>query len=304
MIRYIIHRFAWLVIILLIISTVSFFIMRFTPGGPFDKERSLPAAIEKNIQAKYDLDKPLFTQYFLYLRNLCKGDLGPSFKYRNRTVNEIIGGSFLVSALLGGFALIIAFDIGITIGMISAVRQNSAFDYLTMFIAMIGISMPSFFLGMLLMILFSFKIELFPPGGWGGIGHIVLPVITLAAPFTAYIARLMRTSMLDVLKQNYIQTAIAKGLPYTRVITNHAFKNAVLPVISYMGPAAASILTGSVVVEKIFAIPGLGSHFVNGALNRDYTLVMGTVLLYSTLLVILNIIVDILYMYLDPRVKQ
>ncbi len=304
MIRYIIHRFAWLVIILLIISTVSFFIMRYTPGGPFDKERSLPAAIEKNIQAKYDLDKPLFTQYFLYLRNLCKGDLGPSFKYRNRTVNEIIGGSFLVSALLGGFALIIAFDIGITIGMISAVKQNSAFDYLTMFIAMIGISMPGFFLGMLLLILFSFKIELFPPGGWGGISHIVLPVITLAAPFTAYIARLMRTSMLDVLKQNYIQTAIAKGLPYTRVITNHAFKNAVLPVISYMGPAAASILTGSVVVEKIFAIPGLGSHFVNGALNRDYTLVMGTVLLYSTLLVILNIVVDILYMYLDPRVKQ
>ena len=278
--------------------------MRFTPGGPFDKERSLPAAIEKNIQAKYDLDKPLVTQYMLYLRNLCKGDLGPSFKYRNRTVNEIIGSSFLVSLLLGGFALIIAFDIGITIGMISAVKQNSVFDYLTMFIAMIGISMPGFFLGMLLLILFSFKIELFPPGGWGGIGHIVLPVITLAAPFTAYIARLMRTSMLDVLKQNYIQTAIAKGLPYTKVITDHAFKNAILPVISYMGPAAASILTGSVVVEKIFAIPGLGSHFVNGALNRDYTLVMGTVLLYSTILVVLNIVVDILYMYLDPRVKQ
>lgn len=303
MFKYITHRLIWLILVLFIIATISFFIMRFTPGGPFDNERALPTAIERNLETKYNLDKPLLTQYLIYIKNLCKGDLGPSFKYRNRTVNEIIGRSFLVSLLLGSLALIIAFDAGITIGMISAVKQNSGFDYITMFIAMIGVSVPSFFLGTLFLMLFSFNIRLLPPAGWGGVKHIILPVLTLSAPFTAYIARLMRASMLDVLNQDYIRTAKAKGLPDITVITRHAFRNAILPVISYLGPAAASVLTGSVVIERIFAIPGLGSHFVNGALNRDYTLVMGTVLLYSTLLIVFNIVVDITYMCLDPRVK-
>lgn len=303
LIKYITHRLVWLIIILFIIATISFFIMRCTPGGPFDKERILPTAIEKNLKAKYNLDKPLFVQYLFYIKNLCKGDLGPSFKYRNRTVNEIIGDSFLVSILVGSLALIFAFDIGITIGTISAVKQNSGFDYVSMFLAMLGISIPNFFLGVLFLMLFSFKFNLLPPAGWGSISHVILPALTLAAPFTAYFARLMRASMLDVLNQDYIRTARAKGLPEIMVITKHAFRNAVLPVVSYLGPAAASILTGSVVIEKIFAIPGLGSHFVNGALNRDYTLVMGTILLYSTLLVVFNIIVDIAQIYLDPRVK-
>lgn len=290
-------------IVIFIIATASFFIMRFTPGGPFDKERSLPEAIEKNLKAKYHLDKPLTTQYIIYMENLCKGDLGPSFKYRDRTVSEIIGRSFIVSALIGALALIIAFDIGITVGMISAVKQNSIFDYTSMFIAMLGVSVPSFLTGTILILLFSFKINLLPPAGWGSIWNIILPVFTLAAPFTAYIARLMRASMLDVLNQDYIRTARAKGLPEIEIITKHAFRNAILPVITYLGPASAAILTGSVVIEKIFAIPGMGSHFVNGALNRDYTLVMGAILLYSTLLVILNIVVDITYKFLDPRVK-
>lgn len=294
---------AWLVAVVFIIATVSFFVMRFTPGGPFDRERSLPSAIEDNLAAKYDLDKPLVTQYAIYMKGLCRGDLGPSFKYRNRSVNEIIGSSFLVSLLLGSLALTIAFYAGITIGMIAAVKQNSGFDYATMFIAMIGVSIPSFFLGLLLLMLFSFHLTLLPPAGWGGIKHLILPALTLAAPFTAYIARLMRASMLDVLRQDYIRTARAKGLSNMAVITRHAAGNAIMPVVSYLGPAAASILTGSVVIEKIFAIPGLGSHFVNGALNRDYTLVMGTILLYSTLLILFNIIVDIVHIYLDPRVK-
>ena len=304
LIKFVVNRLVWLVAVIFIITTVSFFIMRFIPGGPFDRERVLPEAIEKNLNAKYNLDKPLVTQYFLYMQGLCKGDLGPSFKYRDRTVNEIIGESFLVSALLGSLALVIAFDIGILLGMISAVKQNSMFDYTTMFIAMLGVSVPGFFLGVLSVLLFSFKIKLLPSAGWESVWHIILPVFTLAAPFIAYIARLMRVSMLDALNQDYIRTARAKGLPESVVITKHAFKNAILPVISFLGPAAAAVLTGSVVVEKIFAIPGLGSHFVNGALNRDYTLVMGAVLLYSTLLILFNIIVDFAYMFLDPRVEH
>ncbi len=304
LIKYVTGRLIWLVAVIFIITTVSFFIMRFIPGGPFDRDRALPEAIEKNLKAKYNLDKPLTTQYFLYMQNLCKGDLGPSFKYRNRTVSEIIGQSFIVSALLGSLALVIAFDIGILLGMISAVKQNSLFDYTTMFIAMLGVSVPSFLIGVLSVLFFSFKIKILPSAGWESVWHIILPVCTLAAPFTAYIARLMRTSMLDTLNQDYIRTARAKGLPESVILTKHAFKNAILPVISFLGPAAAAVLTGSVVVEKIFAIPGLGSHFVNGALNRDYTLVMGAVLLYSTLLIVFNIIVDFAYMFLDPRVGQ
>lgn len=299
--KYIAKRMIWLIVVLFIITTVSFFVMRLTPGGPFDKDRVLPEAIENNLKAKYNLDKPLPTQYILYMKNLCKGDLGPSFKYRDRTVSEIISNSFVVSALLGSLALIIAFDLGITIGMISAVKQNSLFDYATMFIAMLGVSIPGFFLGMMFIMIFSFKMNILPPAGWGSIWHIILPVFTLAAPFTAYIARIMRASMLEVLNQDYIRTARAKGLSEMTVITKHAFRNAILPVVSYLGPAAASILTGSVVVEKIFAIPGLGSHFVNGALNRDYTLVMGAIILYSTLLTLFNMMVDIAYKYLDPR---
>lgn len=300
---FVLRRFAWLVIVLFVIATASFFLMRFAPGGPFDKERSLPEAIEKNLRAKYNLDKPLGVQYLIYMGGIIKGDLGPSFKYRNRSVNEIIAQSFPISLTLGIYALSLALIVGVSAGTVAAVKKHSAFDFATMSVAMLGISLPNFFLGLILLLLFCFKLPLFPAAGWGGPGHMVLPILTLAAPFTAYIARLMRASMLDVLSQHYIRTARAKGLSEFQVVARHALKNAITPIVSYMGPAAAAVMTGSVVIEKIFAIPGLGTHFVNAALNRDYTLVMGTVLLYSFLLVLFNLIVDIIYSFIDPRVR-
>ncbi|MHC4358978.1 MAG: ABC transporter permease [Planctomycetota bacterium] len=278
---YILRRFAWLVIVLFIIATASFFLMRFAPGGPFDKERNLPVAIEENLKAKYHLDRTLGVQYLLYMGGLVRGDLGPSFKYRNRSVNDIIAQSLPISLTLGVYALALAFIVGVGAGTLAAVKQHSGFDFA----------------------LFCFKLPLLPAAGWGSPGQMVLPVISLAAPFVAYVARLMRASMLDVLSQPYIRTARAKGLSEFQMVFRHAFKNAITPVISFMGPAAAAILTGSVVIEKTFAIPGLGTHFVNAALNRDYTLVMGTVLLYSLLLVVFNLVVDILYSFIDPRVQ-
>lgn len=303
MFTFIIRRIIWFILVLFTIATISFFLMRFVPGGPFDRERNLPEAIEKNLRAKYHMDKPLWTQYLIYMKQLCKRDLGPSFKYRNRTVNEIIAQSFPASAILGTYGLTLAVVIGITTGTIAAVKHRSFLDFLPMSAASVGICIPSFFLGILLLLLFCFKWSLLPASGWGNLSNLVLPVITLSAPFTAYIARLIRASMLEALNQDYIRTARAKGLPERVVIMKHAMRNAILPVVSYLGPAAASILTGSVVVEKIFAIPGLGTHFVNGALNRDYTLVMGTILLYSALLVIFNFLVDIAYVFIDPRIK-
>ncbi len=300
---YILRRCAWLVIVLFIIATASFFLMRFAPGGPFDMERNLPVAIEKNLNAKYHLDRSLGVQYAIYMGGLVKGDLGPSFKYRNRSVNDIIAQSLPISLTLGVYALAFAFIVGVAAGTLAAVKKHSGLDFATMTVAMIGISLPNFVLGLLLLLLFCFKLPLFPAAGWGSPGQMVLPVLSLAAPFVAYVARLMRASMLDVLSQPYIRTARAKGLSEFQIVFRHAFKNAITPVISFMGPAAAAILTGSVVIEKTFAIPGLGTHFVNAALNRDYTLVMGTVLLYSLLLVVFNLVVDILYSFIDPRVR-
>ena len=300
---YILRRCAWLIVVLFVIATASFFLMRFAPGGPFDKERNLPQAIEKNLEAKYHLDRSLGVQYLIYMGGLVKGDLGPSFKYRNRTVNDIIAQSFPISLTLGLYALSLAFIVGVSAGTFAAVKKHSALDFATMSVAMLGISLPSFFIGLILLLIFCFKLPLFPAAGWGSPGQMVLPILSLAAPFTAYIARLMRASMLDVLSQPYIQTARAKGLSEFQVVLRHAIKNAITPVVSFMGPAAAAVLTGSVVIEKTFAIPGLGTHFVNAALNRDYTLVMGTVLLYSFLLVIFNLAVDIIYSFLDPRVR-
>ena len=302
MIAHTIRRLLWLPLVLLCVATLSFFIMRFAPGGPFDAERNLPPAIERNIQAKFGLHRPLWQQYLRYLGSLCKGDLGPSFKYRDRTVNEIIGEAFPVSLALGLFAMSLAVLLGVGLGVAAAVGKNTAMDYATMGVAMVGISMPSFVLAMALLMVFGFWLRVLPVAGWGSVGHAVLPGLTLAAGPTAYIARLMRASMLEELSQDYIRTARAKGLPETSVVLRHALRNAILPVVSYLGPAAAAVLTGSVVVEKIFAVPGLGTHFVNGALNRDYTLVMGLILLYSTLLVLFNLAADIALAWLDPRI--
>jgi oligopeptide transport system permease protein len=281
----------------------SFVFMRSAPGGPFDDERSLPPQIERNLQAKYHLDEPLGQQFLRYLGGLLKGDLGPSFKYQGRTVNEIIAQSLPVSLSLGGTALLIALAIGIPAGVVGALHHNRVQDYATMSFSLLGICVPNFVLGPVLIIIFSFAVGLLPAGGWGSPQQLLLPALTLGAIRAAYIARLARAGMLEVIHQDFIRTARSKGLRERVVVGKHALRVAILPVLSYLGPATASILVGSVVVERIFNIPGLGSFFVNSALNRDYTMAMGTVLLYSGLLITLNLMVDLVYAVLDPRVE-
>ncbi len=303
MTAFIIKRLAGMVPLILLIAFFSFLFMRTAPGGPFDDERSLPPQIEANLRAKYHLDEPILTQFGRYLVDLAHGDLGPSFKYQSRTVNEIIAQSAPVSLTLGAVALLLALGIGITSGVVSATRRHTAGDHAAMVLAMLGVCVPNFVLGPVLIIIFAFKLGWLPVGGWGSPAQILLPALTLGAIRASYIARLTRTGMLEVLGQDYIRTAHAKGLAARVVTMRHALKIAILPVVSYLGPAMASILVGSVVVEQIFHVPGLGSFFVQSAINRDYTLAMGTVLFYSTMLIGLNLVVDVAYRVLDPRVE-
>jgi len=289
--------------LLLTILFLSFLFMRSAPGGPFDAERTLPPQIEANLRAKYHLDEPLGRQFLRYLGGLVQGDLGPSFKYQARTVNEIIEQAFPVSLTLGALGLAISLVIGIPAGVMGAVYRNRLPDYGLMSLSLLGICIPNFVLGPLLIILFSFTLGWFPAGGWGTIQQVFLPALTLGALRGAYIARLSRAGMLEVIHQDFIRTARAKGLRESVVIGKHALRVGILPVVTYLGPATASILAGSVVVERIFNIPGLGTFFVNSALNRDYTMAMGTVLLYSGLLITLNILVDLFYAVLDPRME-
>jgi oligopeptide transport system permease protein len=297
-------RLLGLVPTLLVLITLSFFLIRMAPGGPFDGEKLLPPEIRANLDANYHLDEPLLQQYFRYLGQIITGDFGPSFQYKDWTVNELIAQGFPVSATLGGLAMLLAFVLGTLIGTLAALRQNSSVDYSVMGVAMLGISIPNFVIAPLLILVVAVYAGWLPAGGWDWTWQrMVLPVITLALPVVAYIARLTRGSMIEVLHSNYIRTARAKGLPEHLVIRRHAFKPAILPVISYMGPATAALITGSVVVERIYSIPGLGSYFVQGALNRDYTLVMGVVIFYGVVIVILNFIVDLLYAWLNPRIR-
>lgn len=303
MLSYIIRRLIWMVPTILVVATLAFLLMRAAPGGPFDAERKLPLEIEKNIRAKYHYDEPLYKQYARYIWGLMHLDLGPSLKLRGRSVNEIIAAALPYSLALGALALGLSLFLGILLGTIAAARQNTPLDYAVMVVALAGISIPTFVIGPLLIILFVFVLKLLPVAQWGGPAHLVMPVITLAAPFTAYIARLMRAGMLDVLNQPFITAARAKGLPEAAVIYKHALKVAVLPVVTFLGPASAQILTGSVIVEKIFNLPGLGRFFVNSAFNRDHTVVLGVALLYCTMLLAFNLLVDISYAYLDPRIR-
>jgi len=303
MVTYILRRLLWLAVTLYAIVTISFFLVRFAPGSPFGDERDVPEAVRRAMEAKYGYDRPVLVQYALYMGGVLTGDLGLSTKYPSRTVAEILSKSFPVSATLGAFALAFALVVGLAAGTAAASRHGTWLDAATMSLAVVGICVPSFVLGLLLLVLFCFKLPLFPAAGWGSLSQVVLPSLTLGAPFAAYIARLMRASMIEVLRQDYIRTARAKGLGEARILLGHAMKNAILPVVSYLGPAAASILTGSVVVEKIFAIPGMGVHFVNGALNRDLPVVLGTVIVYSALLIVFNLIVDVAYSFLDPRIR-
>ncbi len=303
MIRFLINRLIWMAITLWVVFTCSFFLMRAVPGGPFDSERQLAPHVRANIEAKYDLDKPLIQQYFMQLTNTLQGDLGPCYKMGDFSVNDIIRQGFPVSASLGILAISFALSLGITTGIVSAVRRQTTIDFTLRSIATIGIALPNFVVASIAVILFCFLIPLLPPAGWGSLVNLLLPAACLGAPYAAYVARLTRTGMLDVLGQDYIRTAYAKGLLPQQVILKHALKGAMLPVASFLAPAIAGVLTGSLVVEHIFAVPGLGVHFVKAALLRDYTLAMGMVLVYTTLLYTMNLLVDISYSFFDPRVK-
>jgi oligopeptide transport system permease protein len=305
MLRYSLKRFLGAWPTLLILITLAFFMMRAAPGGPFDTEKSLPPEIQANLDKKYHLDESLVAQYGRYLWDLARGDFGPSFQYKDYSVNELIATGFPVSLRLGGLSILIAFFVGGTLGTVAALRQNSATDYTVMASAMTGISIPSFVMAPLLILIFAVLLRWLPAGGWndGAPANMVLPVIGLALPQIAYISRLMRSSMIEVLRSNPIRTARAKGLPERIVILRHAMRPALLPVISYLGPATAAVITGSVVIEQIFGIPGLGRYFVQGALNRDYTLVMGVVVFYGVLIIVFNFIVDIVYALLDPKIR-
>jgi oligopeptide transport system permease protein len=303
MFRFITKRLVGLVVILFCVVTITFFLVRLMPGGPFDRERKLPEHIEKQLLAKYKLDGPLFEQYFNYLGDLLRGDLRLSTKYRSRSVNEILADSLPVSGLLGGIAFCVATVGGVFLGSLAAAKQQTWIDRTAMLGALFAVSLPSFVIGPILVLVFAIEWPLLPVGGWGNLQSLILPSITLAAPYTAYIARLTRSSMLEVLTQDYIRTARAKGLSNTAVIYKHGLRVAILPVVSFLGPLAANLLTGSIVVESIFSIPGTGGFFVNSVLNRDGFLLAGVVIIYCSLLVLFNLVVDLLYGLLDRRIS-
>ena len=303
MIKFILRRIAISIPVVFLIATTTFFIMRLAPGGPFLSEKAITPEIRANLEAKFGLDQPLMVQYGRYLRNLAHFDLGPSYKYPERTVNQIIREGFPVSLELGLAALIFALLVGVPAGVVSAVHHRGTIDHVTMGLVILGISVPSFVLGPLLVFTFSLTLYWFPPALWGSFSQMVLPAITLGTLYAVYIARLTRAEMLEVLQQNYIRTAKAKGLGPLRILRKHALRGALLPVVSFLGPAIADLVTGSIVVEKIFAIPGLGRYFVESAFSRDYTTVMGTVLFYAVLLIGANLVVDVAYKAFDPRVE-
>ena len=306
MLRYTLRRLLGAIPTLFLVIVLAFLLVHAAPGGPFDDERVLPAEIEANIAAAYHLDEPLPVQFLRYLGGLLRGDFGPSYSYRDYTVSELIGRSFPVSVELGVLAMLLATIAGVSAGIVAALRQNSALDRIVMGIAMTGISIPVFVIAPVLVLLLAVKLQWLPASwtGGGGASRMVLPVIALALPQIAYIARLTRASLIEVLSSDFIRTARAQGLGTAAIVRYHALKPAMLPVLSYMGPAVAAVLTGSVVVEEIFGIPGLGQLFVKGSLNRDYTLVLGVVIFYATLIVLLNLIVDLLYGAIDPRIRR
>jgi oligopeptide transport system permease protein len=312
MMRYALRRFLGAIPTLFVIITLAFFMIRAAPGGPFDSQRRLPPEVERNVKAAYNLDKPLTQQYLIYLGKLAHGDLGPSYKNKDFTVAQLIGTGLPVSARLGLTAMALALLLGSFLGISAALRQNRWQDYSVMSVAMLGITIPTFVTAPLLTLVFGiYGITLFgydlslPVGGWNGGAwrNVILPVTVLALPQIAIVARMMRGSMVEVLRANYIRTARAKGLPVRRIVLGHALRAAALPLVSYLGPALAAILTGSLIVEQIFGLPGIGRYFVQGALNRDYTLVLGVVICYAALIILLNFLADMMVALLDPRVR-
>lgn len=305
MTRYFLKRLAGAIPTLFIIITAAFFLIRAAPGGPFDQEQTLPPEILANLESAYGMNLPIWEQYGRYIGALAHGDFGPSFKYKDFSVTELIGQGFPVTLQIGIVALGLALVLGIPAGVFAALHHNSAADYATMTLAVIGVAIPSFVVLPFLGLLFGIYLHWLPVAGWepGSVRHLVLPVIALCLPPLAYIARMTRGSMLEVLRSDYIRTAFAKGLPLHVVIARHALRPALLPVAGYLAPAVASIMTGSLVVETIAGLPGIGRYLVQGALNRDYTLVMGMVIIYSALLIGMGLVVDLMYAWLDPRIR-
>ncbi len=290
---------------LLVIVTLAFFMIRIAPGGPFDAERNLPPEILANLQSAYHLDKPLWTQYMGYLGGIARGDFGPSYRYKDFTVTELIRTGFPVSLRLGLPAIFLGVIVGVGLGSLAALRQNTWLDHCAMGMAMTGITVPNFVMAPILTLILGVYLRWLPVGGWAGgaLQNMILPVVALALPQIAIISRLTRGSMIEVLRSDYVRTARAKGLPDSVILARHALKGALLPVVTYLGPATAGIITGSIVIEQIFDLPGIGRYFVQGALNRDYTLVMGVVIFFSMMIILFNLLVDILYGLLDPKVR-
>jgi oligopeptide transport system permease protein len=321
MTRFLLRRLWWFALTVWAVITLSFFLMRAVPGGPFSSERALHPSVEANVRARYHLDWPMWKQYVQTLGPLnfdehgllgdrtdvfggiLAGDLGPSFKYRDTTVNEILAQSLPISVALGLVALAWALVLGVAAGIAAALHRGSALDVAIRALTSITLSLPNFVIASVLILVFAFALRLAPVAGWGSPKHLILPGLALGLPFAAQVARLLRTGLLETLSQDYVRTALAKGVPHRRIVTRHALKGALLPVISFLGPATAGILTGSLVIERIFAIPGTGSHFVASALDRDYTLAMGVTLLYTVLVYALNTLVDVSYALLDPRIQ-
>ncbi|WP_395678857.1 oligopeptide ABC transporter permease OppB [Inquilinus sp.] len=304
MLTYAVRRILGAIPTTLVIIAIAFFMIRLAPGGPFDGDKPMPIEIKRNLEKAYHLDEPLYMQFARYMGNIVQGDFGPSFKLKDYSVNELIYQGFPYSLQIGLSAIVIASFFGILFGTIAALKQNSPGDYGTMAIAMVGITIPNFVVAPLLVFLFAVTWRILPAGGiTAGWTSFILPIAALALPPTAYIARLTRASMIEVLRSNFVRTARAKGLPERITIVRHTLKAGLLPVVSYLGPATAGIITGSVVIEQIFGIPGIGRYFVTAALNRDYTLVMGTVIFFAVLIIMFNLLVDLLYGALDPRVR-
>ncbi|HTY93902.1 MAG TPA: oligopeptide ABC transporter permease OppB [Steroidobacteraceae bacterium] len=305
MLRFLLNRLLTAIPTLLIIATLAFALLHATPGGPFDSAKRMPPAIQASIEARYHLDEPLWRQYARYLGDLAHGDLGPSFQYRDTSVNSLIRQGLPVDATIGVCALLLALLAGGASGILAALHRNGARDHALMFVASLGISLPTFVIGPLLILVFAVQLHWLPSGDWvaGSIGHLILPVVALALPYTAYIARMVRGAAIEVFASPFIRTARAKGLPRHTVILRHALRPILTPLVSFLGPAFAGVLTGSIVIESVFGLPGIGRYFVTGAVNRDYTLVVGITILYGVLIIAFNLLADLCYAWLDPRVR-
>ncbi|MGA3158940.1 MAG: oligopeptide ABC transporter permease OppB [Steroidobacteraceae bacterium] len=305
MLRFLIRRLLIAIPTMLLIATLAFGLLHGTPGGPFDSAKRMPPAIQHSIEAKYHLNDPLWQQYVRYLGDLARGDLGPSYQYRDTSVNELIRQGLPVDALIGSLAMLFAILLGGFFGILAAVRRGGAWDHIPMFFAALGIAVPVFVIGPLLILVFAIELQWLPAGNWepGAVKFMILPVIALGFPYAAYIARMARAEMIEVLGSPFIRTARAKGLPARTILLRHALRPVLTPLVSFLGPAFAGVLTGSIIIESVFGLPGIGRYFVTGAINRDYTLVVGITVLYGALIIGFNLLADLCYAWLDPRVR-